>query len=279
MSSEAGKEPRPAYELLDFGNGGKLERFNSVVVDRESPSVGRARPTSSSWKSDLAFEDNAWSGVAEESWSCLMSNLQFELRPTPTGQVGVFPEQRFNWDWIAANGQSLAGLRAINLFGYTGGTTMALARQGVEVTHVDSAKSVVTWARKNAALNGLEDRPIRWIVDDAMSFVQREAKRENFYDIVVADPPSFGRALKKKTWKFDRDFDQLMDFLWQVCPKPRMVIFSGHTPGWSGMDLKRAIMTLFAVEDFEVDSGELYLDCVDGRRLPSGYFARFCRNA
>ena len=268
------------YGLVDFGSGAKLERFGSRTIHRESPSVGMSRPkrTASQWRADLKFAAEAWTGTgAEDAWDCQLSGIRFELRPTPTGQVGVFPEQKFNWDWIKANGSLVEGKRAINLFGYTGGTTLALASQGAELVHVDSARSVVSWARRNAANNTLEDKPIRWIVDDAMGFVDRELRRGNTYDIFVADPPSFGRGVKKETWKFDRDFEKLMNMARELCPSPLMVLLSGHTPGWSGADLQQAICSMFDIDEFNVESGALVLKCEDGRELRSGHFARFCR--
>ncbi len=273
----SGNTDPPPYELLDFGDNRKLERFGSRVVQRESPSVGWAMPSLRSWESDLVFESKTWSGPVPEPWSFRMSDIEFELRATPTGQVGVFPEQQFNWDWIAARGEAVQGKRAINLFGYTGGATIALAKQGVHVTHVDSAKSVVLWARKNAASNGLQDKPIRWIVDDAVSFMQREIRRQNDYDIVIADPPSFGRGTKKQTWKFDRDFDNLMDLVLKLCPRPVMIILSCHTPGWGGNELQRALKGMYDFTSPDVEAGDLMLDCADGRALASGCFARFFR--
>jgi len=200
------------YELIEFGEGTKVERFGGNVVARESPSVEMFDPKSpiDQFEVDASYDsrdgddgDCAWHGNVEDGWCVVHGSNKFSLRQTPSGQVGLFPEQAANWDWIQSHAAKISGKKAINLFAYTGGSTLALAAAGAHVTHVDSASSVVTWARQNAAASGLADHPIRWMVEDAMKFVQREIKRGNTYEIFVADPPSFGRGKKKETWKIE----------------------------------------------------------------------------
>ena len=204
------------YRLIDFGGGEKLEQFGDYVIRRETPSISsdsRLQVDKRQWKSDAAFVQNLGDDQSlglkptrspsfklpnrsrrwisdmglvstlwgDEDWSVEHQGKRFLLKLAPSGQVGVFPEQATNWQWIERQSERLSGLNAINLFGYTGGTTMALAKCGVSVTHVDASKSVVKWARDNADASGLGDAPVRWIVDDALSFMQREIKRGHRY--------------------------------------------------------------------------------------------------
>jgi 23S rRNA (cytosine1962-C5)-methyltransferase len=233
------------YRLLDFGGGEKLERFGDRIVRRESPSVGSQVPREAHWDCDLQFlrtPQPKWRPETdpEMAWSISHRSKTFLLKASPSGQVGVFPEQADNWDWIENHRQHIAGMKAINLFAYTGGTTMQLADCGVDVTHVDAARPVVQWARKNAEASGLSDCSIRWIVDDAISYLQRQAGRGHKYEIVVADPPSFGRGPRNSVWKLKRDLPQMVDLICQVAPHCEMLILSSHTPQISAADLKRA---------------------------------------
>lgn len=275
------------YELLDFGDGVKLERFGDQTVARESPSVdffSVSQPVEN-WEVDASYDQRdsgkaTWHGASENPWSVRHRDSVFQLRHSPSGQVGLFPEQAPNWDWIANNKSVVAGKKAINLFAYTGGTTMALARAGASVTHVDSAPSVVSWARQNAAASGLSEHPIRWIVEDAIKFMQREIKRGNHYDIFVADPPSFGRGKNRQTWKLDRDLETLVHLASELCPDPTMAILSCHTPGHDAVLLKEMIEAYFgdtAGELGNVEAIEMVLETGSGRKLPSGDCARFVR--
>lgn len=241
------------YELIDFGDGEKLERFGDHVVRRQSPSVEQYSTDKRRWKWDLQFArvpKPNWSPdlVDGDPWSIHHGIKRFHLKQSPSGQVGVFPEQSDNWDWIDGHRDRIAGMKAINLFAYTGGTTMQLADCGVEVTHVDAAKPVVQWARHNAEASDLAAKSIRWIVDDALTYLKREVKRNNRYQIVVADPPSFGRGPKGSVWKIQRDLDELFELLRAVTDDLRMLIVSCHTPELSAEDLAR-----LAGENFQID--------------------------
>ena len=186
----------------------------------------------------------------------------------------MFPEQVDNWDWIAEHGELISGKKAINLFAYTGGSTLALAAAGAEVTHVDSASSVVKWASDNARLSGLGDHPVRWIVEDALKFMRREIKRGKTYDIVVADPPSFGRSRKTGSWKIERDLEQLLGLAGQLCPSPTMAIISCHSPSIEAADLSFAMEEGLGITS-EIEQRKLSLATKDDRQLPSGECARF----
>lgn len=270
------------YELVDFGDGIKVERFGGQLIARESPSVDQFELESSidSFEVEASFDSRdfeaaKWHGQIEGDWIFERGPMRMLLRQTPSGQVGVFPEQAHNWDWIANHAGLLDGKRAINLFAYTGATTLALAACGVEVTHVDSASSVVSWARANAECSALQERPIRWIVEDALRFMRREIKRGKTYDIFVADPPSFGRGLKKETWKIERDIRELITLAAELCPNPTMAIVSCHTPSIDGYDLAELLQMRFELDPELIAQLPLTLPSLNGRTLPSGECARF----
>ena len=272
------------YELLDFSRGEKLERFGDTIVRRQTPSVPNAGKPMSQPESPphlryyRAEGDPAgrWVGDVDQRWTLRHHDVNFHLRATPTGQVGIFPEQASNWDWIRNSSLDLRGLKAINLFGYTGGTTLALAKAGAEVTHVDAAKTVVSWARENAAASQLQDHPIRWIAEDAMRFLEREVKRGKTYDIFVADPPSFGRGPSGETWKLERDLQKLLTNAALLTGNaPKMVIISCHTPGYDAQRLSRELSQAWRLPDRQVESGTLTLSNATGRSLPCGEFARW----
>jgi 23S rRNA (cytosine1962-C5)-methyltransferase len=273
------------YRLLDFGGGEKLEQFGDVVVRRQTPSVPANVPpiAADAVPADLTWRrrpDGAgqWMGETNATWTIEHGPNVFELRPTPTGQVGVFPEQAENWRWIADRPNGLHGLNALNLFAYTGGTTQALAHAGAAVTHVDAAKNVVAWARQNAKLAGLAQHPIRWIAEDAMRFVEREIQRGRRYQIVVADPPSFGRGPAKETWKLSRDLPRLLKALAELTAgETKMILISGHTPGYDGQRLASLVADAWNFRKRQVEAAEMLLKTEEARRLPAGSVARWVK--
>ena len=266
------------YALIDFGRGEKLERFGARIVRRETPSVDVGSANKNDWTCDATFEKHyrsntgKWqSEVSLDDWSIEHGGKRFLLKESPSGQVGVFPEQATNWDWIERRRASLGGLNAINLFAYTGGTTMALAKCGVSVTHVDAAKPAVAWARENAQASGLGDAAIRWIVDDAVSFMKREVKRGRQYQIIVADPPSFGRGPGKDVWKIQRDLPTLMNLATQLAgDQLKMLVISCHTPGINADDLKQCVRVHRKVRSGAGETLELNLESQSGATLHSG---------
>lgn len=270
------------YQLIDFGEGEKLELFAGQSVRRPAPVANdNAKLNRDSWLDSIRYDrDSGWDQRSDSIDQVIENRgMHFSLSATPTGQVGIFPEQVFNWDWILDCESDLSGLKAINLFGYTGGTTLALAKRGVKVTHVDSANSVVQWARRNAELSGLGDAPIRWICEDAIRFLQREIKRGNKYDIVVADPPSFGRGPKKEVWKIQRDLPQLVGLLNELCEHEcSMAVLSCHTPEFSFEDLAQLVRGEFGLSQNIGEAFELSIPSKLGaRELLSGDCFRFNR--
>ncbi len=276
---------REEYELIDFGEGRRLERFQGVLVDRPCPAAaGLSRCTPAAWdRTDLRYErdsggEGRWSqpGRRPEGWSIRHGWMQLELRPTPLGQVGVFPEQAENWDWIERQLRRLGrSLKVLNLFAYTGGATLAAAAAGAEVVHVDAAKTVLAWARRNAALSQLSGAPIRWIVEDAAKFVQREVRRGNRYDAVILDPPSYGHGPKGEAWKIERHLDDLLLHCAALMTgPPALLLLTCHSPSIRLDGLRQRLAGSFAgVAAEAVRAQRLYLRTAGGRKLSSGLVA------
>jgi 23S rRNA (cytosine1962-C5)-methyltransferase len=290
------------YELLDFGDGRKLERFGTIVLDRPCPAAeGVERSSPDFWNRATARYDRTqgdngvWTpnGSLPKQWTirfalnCQGSDepgiaLTFQVQPTPFGHVGVFPEQFGNWNWIVrqvARTRSAISktVRALNLFAYTGGSTLAAAAAGAEVVHIDAARNIVDRARGNANLSGLGDRPIRWIVEDAARFCQRELKRGNQYDAVILDPPSYGHGPKGEPWKLEQDFLPLLRSCGELTAQNRgFVIVTCHSPGIGPPELAAYLAEgIFGGCSQPPQADELFLQASNGRRLPSGVFARW----
>ncbi len=272
------------YELVDFGEGRKLERFGECLLDRPCPAaVGEVLAKPQAWGEAAARYDGQ--RAADGKWLEKFAETvvdagfgKFGLAPLPSGQVGLFPEQFSNWEWIAEQCRRAAEpLRVLNLFAYTGGSTLAAASAGAEVTHVDSAKGMVARARANAEISGLGDRPVRWIVEDAVKFCQREVKRENAYDAVVLDPPSYGHGPKGEAWSIRRDLLPLLELCGKLTEgHRRFVLCTCHTPEIGAAELSATLSDgLFGHCGQPPRVGTLYLKTVEGRKLASGEFGRW----
>jgi 23S rRNA (cytosine1962-C5)-methyltransferase len=286
----------PDYELLDFGAGRRLERFGPVVVDRPCPAaehVTKQRPAL--WRDAVAKYDGdrtasgKWSGAKAVDWPDLdvpLSDrhaIRVRLSASPAGQVGLFPEQFPNWRWLCERLQrSTTPLKILNLFAYTGGSTLAAAVAGAEVTHVDASKPSVAIARANAELSGLAAAPIRWIVEDALKYCEREVRRGMKYDGVILDPPSYGHGPKGEEWSVHRDLPKLLALCRQLtgggqltAGAPRLLLATCHTPGIGPAELSALVSdSIFGSCRQPPTTGELFLATASGRKLPSGIFAR-----
>ena len=270
------------YELLDAGDGRRLERFGALVVDRPAPGAEGRRLDPSAWSdADLRFErEGGWTSVADAApgaWPIDIGGLTVELRPAAGGQVGVFPEQLDLLPWLADCVAERGGSQSpavLNLFAYTGLATLALARAGAAIAHVDASKPAVAWARRNAELSGLADRPIRWLVDHALGFVRREVRRGRRYSGVALDPPTYGHA-GGTTWKLESDLAPLLDAIGELLDPDGFVVLTSHTPEfWSGA-LADALEDTFG--ERSIEAGELAIEARSGARLELGAFARFAR--
>jgi len=274
------------YELIDSGDGRKLERFGKYVLARPcSQAMWRPMCAEADWsRADASFDredGNRWHGRSNlpKEWQIETAGLRFKLGGTDFGHLGIFPEQRAQWRWIRetvtqtiqqSNNQTIP--RVLNLFAYSGGSTMAAALGGAETCHLDASKGMVEWARENARLNGLADHPIRWIVDDAHKFMRREIRRGRTYDAVILDPPTFGRGAGGEMYKIERDLKETLGLVRDLLSeKPLFVLFSSHTPGLSQIVAENILSQLFP--HARLESGEMLLEG-KGLQCPSGIYCR-----
>lgn len=275
------------YALLDSGHGRKLERFGPVTLIRpEAQATWQPALPRADWDTAQArFEPAGREGGRWQQrhplparWPMSYGALRFTVQASQSRQVGVFPENAVHWDWIAgqvqASGRPLA---VLNLFGYTGLATLAAARAGAHVTHVDAAKKAVLWARDNQALSGLDDRPIRWIVEDALTYLRREARRGVRYHGIVLDPPAFGRGPGGEVWSFDRLFDELCFACRAVLEaKPRFVVATVYTKDVTSAALAAAMAQLTGGLAGALETGELAtVERSAGRQLRNALYARW----
>jgi 23S rRNA (cytosine1962-C5)-methyltransferase len=282
------------YQLVDFGRARKLERFGAYLLDRPSPAADAFDEYPSdpqAWRRAAARYDRdssdrgVWRPIAHdaptfaEHWTVRHASITLELKPTSFGHLGVFPEQAANWDWIDEQIRlAPRRLKVLNLFGYTGGSTLTAAAAGAEVVHVDAARNTVDWARRNAALSGLASAPIRWIHEDAVTFVRRELKRGNAYDAVILDPPSYGHGVKGQTWKLaDHLADLLADCAQLTVGRRCFILVTCHTPGFDPEMLRTLLIEAIgsnAMASGYLECGLVTLATADGRTLASGALAR-----
>jgi 23S rRNA (cytosine1962-C5)-methyltransferase len=263
------------YELLDVGGGARLERFGARIVTRPQPAVTVGRRNPALWsQSTLTFEPGrGWTGKIDP-WTVDVAGVQIELRPTPTGQVGLFPEQAPSWEWLRA--RIAPGMDVLNLFAYTGAATLVAAAAGASVVHVDGSRPTVTWARRNAELSGLADRPIRWIVDDVPAFVAREVRRARRYDGVVLDPPSYGHGADGRAWRMEDGLAPLLDGCAELTGGPDgFVLITAHTPGFGPERLAGELARAIGVPPAAVERGALRLSAANGATLELGAFAHW----
>ena len=343
-------QPAAGYELIDSGDGEKLERFGGFVLSRPDPQALWRKNDAAAWKkasgnfkreSTRGSEkgDGGWNMSKEvpARWPIDFGGFKFWIKPTAFKHTGLFPEQAANWEWLrktvkagikdfparsinpaaaekidsiaAAAGDDLLptvrseaentkgersspkgggdievvaldageGIEVLNLFGYTGGATLACAQAGAKVVHVDGSKAAITWARENAELSGLEKKPIRWILDDARAFVRREAKRGRRYDGIIMDPPAFGHGPDNELWKIEDHFLPLVEECQALLKdKPLFFLINGYSAGYSAIAYENNLLKLKEKFGGSIEIGELTLEEKEtGRLLPTGIFARW----
>jgi 23S rRNA (cytosine1962-C5)-methyltransferase len=274
------------YCLLDAGDGRKLERFGPVVLDRPcAQAVWRPSLGPSAWgEAHARFgreQGNRWEvrQPLPESWQATVDGLVFRLEATDFGHVGVFPEHLRSWRWLREflgdDRQRNREVSVLNLFAYSGGATLAAARLGCRVCHLDASRKMVAWARENAALNNLTEAPVRWIVDDVQKFLAREERRGNTYDGIILDPPSFGRGTRQELFKISDNLLQILAQCRAVLSTPaRFVFLSCHTPGYTPLVLNHLLSQSLAGLGGEVVAGEMVLgEGQDVLPVPSGTYA------
>ena len=238
------------YEVIDTSDGEKLERWGQYRLVRPDPQVIWNTPkTNPGWKKMNGHYHRSAKGGGEweffdlpEQWSISYGSLTFNLKPFSFKHTGLFPEQAANWDWFSEiirnavkQGRTATSehpVRVLNLFAYTGGATLAAASAGAHVTHVDASKGMVNWAKENAKSSGLEQAPIRWLVDDCVKFVEREIRRGNQYDAIIMDPPSYGRGPKGEIWKIEESIFPFIELCTQIlADKPLFFLINSYTTG------------------------------------------------
>ena len=282
------------YELLDAKNGEKLERWGKIILRRPDPQIVWDVPEnelSEAWKNADAhyFRSNTGGGHWEgrkgipNSWNVTYGNLTFAIRMMGFKHTGLFPEQATNWVWfsklIKKSGRK--DIKVLNLFAYTGGATMAAAKAGASVCHVDSSRGMVSWAKVNAKLSGLENAPIRYIVDDVKKFTERELRRGRRYDAIIMDPPSYGRGPSGEVWKIEDELFDLVNLCTQILTdKPLFFLINSYTTGLSGGVLNNILnLTLQKKFGGTISVDEVGLPITNqGLCLPCGYSGRWQNN-
>jgi 23S rRNA (cytosine1962-C5)-methyltransferase len=281
-------KPQKDYELIDSGAEEKLERYGDFLLARPDPqalwpkTLGAGEWAKAHGRFVRKGKEGEWveNGLAKQ-WDIELGGLKFHIKPTSFKHTGLFPEQVSNWQWSqdlikGAAKETNRGVKVLNLFGYTGGASLAAAQAGAEVTHVDASKTAVSWARENAKLSGLEDKPVRWIVEDALVYLKREVKRGNKYDLILMDPPAFGHGPAGELWKIEEDFLPLMELIPQLLSDtPVGVLINGYAAGYSPLAFAYNLEPIQKKFGGSIEYGDLTIEDKNARLLPCGIFARW----
>ena len=274
------------YEILDMANGEKLERWGDVVLIRPDPQIiWNKKEHEEKWKTANAIYNRSKTGGGSwqykkkmpSEWKIKYKDLTFNIKPMGFKHTGLFPEQAVNWDWMMEKIKSAKrDIKVLNLFAYTGGATVACLSAGASVCHVDSSKGMVSWAKENVILSRLKDRPVRYIVDDVVKFVNREIRRGNKYDAIIMDPPSYGRGAKGEVWRFEDDITDLVELCTKVLSKkPLFFLINSYTTGISAKVLEN-ILRINIKNDGIFESGEVGLPMKDSKLvLPCGIYGKW----
>ena len=274
------------YQIIDTSSGEKLERWGKYILLRPDPQVIWKTPKRSpEWKKLNAHYHRSAKGGGEweffdlpDEWSIHYGELTFKLKPFSFKHTGLFPEQAVNWDWMSEKIKNAGRpIKALNLFAYTGGATLAMAHAGASVTHVDASKGMVGWAKENAAASGLEDKPIRWLVDDCRKFVEREIRRGNKYDAILMDPPSYGRGPKGEIWKMEDSIYEFLQLTEQILSDdPLFFLINSYTTGLAPAVLKYLLTTVLKNRKGHAEAQEIGLPVKEtGLILPCGACGRW----
>jgi 23S rRNA (cytosine1962-C5)-methyltransferase len=282
------------YELLDSGDGKKLERYGQYTFTRpESQAIWAPTLSRQRWASaDGVFQPGGgerggkwiFRKPVKSNWKMRYKNLQFYAQASASRHLGVFPEQAAHWDWIAELTKNHSRpntdeetFRVLNLFGYTGLATLAASQAGAHVTHVDASRHAIKQARCNQALSGLEKRPIRWLVDDAGKFVKREIRRNSHYEGLILDPPAFGRGPKGHTWEFSKSLPALLkDCRKILSPRPIFLVLTAYAVPLSALSLYELLQGILTGLGGAFEAGELALiESSAGRHISTAIYARW----
>ena len=277
------------YECLATGNGQKLERWNNIILNRPDPQIIWKKTNNPIWNSWDGFyhRSNLGGGSWEfrkklpEYWTVNYRNLTFKVSPTNFKHTGIFPEQATNWDYVTdkiKNSQNNE-IRILNLFAYTGCATMAASSAGAaEVVHVDSSKGMIDWAKENMHLSHLENNKIRFIQEDCLKFLDREARRNRTYHGIIMDPPSYGRGPNKEVWRFEDNISELLEKVTKVLdPNFDFLLISSYTTGLSPTSLKNILSLTFP--NYQIETGEIGLPVTENNlSLPCGIYGKVTKH-
>ena len=274
------------YEILDMANGEKLEKWKDVILVRPDPQIiWKSKSFPERWKNANARYIRSSTGGGNwdfnkkvpANWQVKYKELIFNIKPMGFKHTGLFPEQAVNWDWMINKIQHAnRDIKVLNLFAYTGGATVACSYAGASVCHVDSSKGMVTWAKENITSSGLQNNPVRYIIDDVVKFVSREIRSGNKYDAIIMDPPSYGRGTNGEVWKFEENISDLVELCTKVLSdRPLFFLINSYTTGISSTVLEN-ILRLNIKAKGKLSSGELGLPMKDSNLvLPCGIFSRW----
>ena len=276
------------YKILDMADGQKLEKWGNIILSRPDPQIiWKEKSFPKKWKEANATYHRSKTGGGSweyhkklpEQWQIKYKDLTFNIKPMNFKHTGLFPEQAVNWDWMISKiKNSNREIKVLNLFAYTGGATVACASAGASVCHVDSSKGMVTWAKENVTSSGLADKPVRYIIDDVVKFVNREIRRENKYDAIIMDPPSYGRGANGEVWQFENNIYDLVDLCTKVLSdNPLFFLINSYTTGISSKVLEN-ILNLTISKKFKgkTSSGEIGLPMENSKLvLPCGIYGRW----
>ncbi len=269
------------YVLLDSGDGKRLEKFGAYTLIRPDPQcIWQPHLPQSQWQKADAIFENGWKkqGEVPDKWLCRWNNLSFWVKLSPFKHTGVFPEQAVHWEFISSVVASGASQSILNLFGYTGIASLAAAQVGAKVTHVDASYPTIGWAKDNQIASGLQEKPIRWILDDCLKFCERELKRSVSYDGIIMDPPIYGHDPKGKIWKFEESFPKLVEICSKLLSeKPLFFIVNAYAISASSIMLENVLHDYLKNLGGEIESGELALQEKSGRLLSTGIYARWIK--
>ena len=276
------------YEILDMANGEKLERWGNITLIRPDPQIiWKEKSFPEKWKNANARYNRSNTGGGNwnfikplpKSWQIKYKDLTFNVKPMGFKHTGIFPEQAVNWDWMMNKiRNSNREIKVLNLFAYTGGASVACLKAGASVCHVDSSKGMCEWAKENVASSGLRERPIRFLVDDVVKFVNREIRRGNKYDGIIMDPPSYGRGTNGEVWKFEENIADLVKLCMNVLSdKPLFFLINSYTTGISSQVLENLLkINIPKKVGGKYSHGELGLPMTNSKLiLPCGIYGRW----